>query len=388
MRFAPGVIEELARLEFTNVRELQGALNRLVAQQSLDGTLTPAAGARRDRRRRRASSRSAPRRVDRRRGSGRRRVLQLHLRHRHRPSRRTSSRGSVRVGETVAYWASEGYRTAVLERADVRSRRRPRTYEAVLRGYGHACRAAPPARDARSRRWTRRSRGTTMFRDPERLPEAAAFVERALTGAVPPQGPQAAFERRAFQDERVEPDGGARRRRGGREPGQRYNPLFIAGPSGIGQDAPAQRDRERARAVAATAPARVACVGAQLFIDELIAALQEGQIERFRARYRAADVAAHRRRAVRGRQGADAGRALPRLQPLPLGGEAARPRERRAAQGDRRARGAAAVAVRGRPRGRCSRRPTARCARSSRALSRGSRARWTRRSCSISPNGR
>jgi chromosomal replication initiator protein len=35
---------------------------------------------------------------------------------------------------------------------------------------------------------------------------------------------------------------------------------------------------------------RVACVGAQLFIDELIAALQEGQIERFRARYRAADA--------------------------------------------------------------------------------------------------
>src|SRR6476620_6745739 len=40
--FAPGVIEELARLDFTSVRELQGAMNRLVAQQSLDGTLTPA----------------------------------------------------------------------------------------------------------------------------------------------------------------------------------------------------------------------------------------------------------------------------------------------------------------------------------------------------------
>jgi len=35
---------------------------------------------------------------------------------------------------------------------------------------------------------------------------------------------------------------------------------------------------------------RVACVGAQLFIDELIAALQDGTIERFRARYRAADA--------------------------------------------------------------------------------------------------
>src|SRR5215212_3273123 len=40
--FAPGVIEELARVDFANVRELQGAMNRLVAQQSLDGTLTPA----------------------------------------------------------------------------------------------------------------------------------------------------------------------------------------------------------------------------------------------------------------------------------------------------------------------------------------------------------
>src|SRR3954465_7666725 len=39
--FAPGVIEELARLDYTSVRELQGAMNRLVAQQSLDGTLTP-----------------------------------------------------------------------------------------------------------------------------------------------------------------------------------------------------------------------------------------------------------------------------------------------------------------------------------------------------------
>ncbi|PYP76357.1 MAG: hypothetical protein DMD35_18790, partial [Gemmatimonadetes bacterium] len=40
--FAPGVIEELARLDFASVRELQGAMTRLVAQQSLDGTLTPA----------------------------------------------------------------------------------------------------------------------------------------------------------------------------------------------------------------------------------------------------------------------------------------------------------------------------------------------------------
>jgi chromosomal replication initiator protein len=36
--------------------------------------------------------------------------------------------------------------------------------------------------------------------------------------------------------------------------------------------------------------ARVACVSAQQFIEELIAALQDGTIERFRARYKAADA--------------------------------------------------------------------------------------------------
>src|SRR5688500_3078275 len=37
VRFQGGVLEELARLEFRNVRELQGALNRLIAAQTLGG---------------------------------------------------------------------------------------------------------------------------------------------------------------------------------------------------------------------------------------------------------------------------------------------------------------------------------------------------------------
>ncbi|HJU65098.1 MAG TPA: DnaA/Hda family protein, partial [Gemmatimonadaceae bacterium] len=35
LQFAPGVVEEVARLPFSNVRELQGALNRLIASQTL-----------------------------------------------------------------------------------------------------------------------------------------------------------------------------------------------------------------------------------------------------------------------------------------------------------------------------------------------------------------
>jgi chromosomal replication initiator protein len=73
------------------------------------------------------------------------------------------------------------------------------------------------------------------------------------------------------------------------EPGNRYNPLFLAGPSGVGKTHLLNAiGNELARRGGANC--RVACVGAQLFIDELIAALQDGTIERFRARYRAADA--------------------------------------------------------------------------------------------------
>jgi chromosomal replication initiator protein len=285
--FAPGVIEELARLDFTSVRELQGAMNRLVAQQSLDGTLTPAQvrsvlG---------VATAPAPRAEP-----------------EPEPEPVSAPAGheffsfvtniattvaaqiepwKVRVGETVAYWAGEGYRTAALERL-MAEPVAPPNYEAVLRGYGHAVEQLRQL-EAKVTTVDPSLGGDEVFRDPERLGEAAAFVERALTGAVPPQGPQSAFERRAFQESASNQMAVRAADAVIAEPGQRYNPLFIAGPSGTGKTHLLNAiGNELARRGGGTA--RVACVGAQLFIDELIAALQEGQIERFRARYRAADA--------------------------------------------------------------------------------------------------
>jgi chromosomal replication initiator protein len=193
----------------------------------------------------------------------------------------------VRVGETVAYWAGEGYRTAVRERL-MAEPVAPPNYEALLRGFGHAVEQLRQL-EAKVSTVDPSLGGDELFRDPERLPEAAAFVERALTGAVPPQGPQAAFERRAFQESPSNQMAVRAADAVVAEPGQRYNPLFIAGPSGTGKTHLLNAiGNELARRGNGTS--RVACVGAQLFIDELIAALQEGQIERFRARYRAADA--------------------------------------------------------------------------------------------------
>jgi chromosomal replication initiation ATPase DnaA len=286
--FAPGVIEELARLEFTSVRELHGAMNRLVAQQSLDGMLTPAqvravlgigtAPAE-------AVAEPAP---------------ELE------PVAVAASASEffsfvtdiattvaaqnepwkVRVGESVAYWAGEGYRTAALERM-MAEREAPPNYEALLRGYGHAVEQLRQL-EAKVTTVDASLGGDELFRDPERLLEAVAFVERALTGAVPPQGPQSAFERRAFQESASNQMAVRAADAVVAEPGRRYNPLFIAGPSGTGKTHLLNAiGNELARG---NATPRVACVGAQLFIDELIAALQDGQIERFRARYRAADA--------------------------------------------------------------------------------------------------
>src|SRR3954466_2964866 len=104
--FAPGVLEELARVDITNVRELQGAMNRLVAQQSLDGTLTPAQvravlGVADDA----APPVAAP--VD---------EFFSFITNIASAVAAHVEPWKVRVGEAAAYWTGEGYRATVLER--------------------------------------------------------------------------------------------------------------------------------------------------------------------------------------------------------------------------------------------------------------------------------
>jgi chromosomal replication initiation ATPase DnaA len=279
IKFAPGVIEELARVEFANIRELQGAMNRLSAHQALDGTMTPAqvrdiVGI----------PRPAP------------------------PPARTSLETDeffgfltdmasavaatlepwrVRVGEAIGFWGGEGYRTAALERL-MAERTPPPNYEALLRGYGQA---VEQLRELERQVTTVDPQlgGDERFRDPERLMEAMAFVENALAGAVPPGGPQPAFARTAFEESTSNQMAVRAADAVIAEPGHRYNPLFLVGPSGVGKTHLLNAIGNEL--CARLGPrGRVACVGAQTFTDELIAALQDETIERFRARYRSADA--------------------------------------------------------------------------------------------------
>ena len=270
LQFKDGMLEELARFDFQNVRELQGALNRLVAHQAL-GILPEPSPARA----------SGPiRSVNEFEGflTDVASAVQQHV-----------ESWKTRVRERAAFWAGQGYRTAVLERAldlpkepDVEGLLG--TFNAAVE---HLRKLEKAASDVDSRLGA-----DPVFRDPERLAEAEDLVEKALLGETPPEPPITTFVRDDF-------DVGASNQLAAHaadevtaNPGTKYNPLLVHGPSGVGKthllnaignglvESPAFGGRK----------VTVACVHAQKFIDELIASIQNGTVERWRTRYHNVDA--------------------------------------------------------------------------------------------------
>ena len=277
VKFWPGVIEELGRLEFRNVRELQGALNRLIAFQTLGGEqikpedvltvlgdLPEAKSASRD-------QASAPKVNE----------FQSFLTDIASAVAQHVESWKARVAEAIAYWTGEGYRTHQLERL-LQESAPPANWEAILRGFGATVERLK-ALEQQATDVDAALDGNEVFRDPERL------LDRALAGATPPPGPSSAFTRQGFEVSssnqlavRAADDIVA-------EPGKRYSPLFIHGPSGVGKTHLMNAIGNELVDGSGGASA-VACVSAQVFMDELIEAMQEGTVERWRARYRSADA--------------------------------------------------------------------------------------------------
>lgn len=262
-------LEALAQRGTRNVRELQGALNQWIARESMGGggaatPLTPLPGDV-------AATRSSTEFLSF--LSDVTQVVQQHM-----------ESWQVRLREVIAYWQGEGYRTTVLERA-LRLPEDP----GVPRLVAMYVEAVEHLRvlEADASRVDRALGGHELFRDPERLAEAEEFVERALSGEMPPGGPNPEFTRDGF-------DVGAANQLAVHaadavieQPGVRYNPLFVTGSSGVGKT---HLVHAIGNAIAAGSggTVAVACVHAQVLVDELIRAIQEGTVERWRSRYRAA----------------------------------------------------------------------------------------------------
>ena len=271
------VIEELAQIEFTNVRELQGALNRVIAQQQLGGPVktdqvrivlgepAPAWRAPTPAKERGGEYLSFLSEVT--------SVVAQHV-----------EAWRLRIGEAIAYWSGEGYRTAVLERA--LSLKQQPDIDGLLGMYTAAIERLR-ALETQATALDPALGGSDEFRDPEQVPAAEEIVRRAQVGEMPPAGPSSAFSRAGFE---VSPSNQLAVKAAdavAQEPGSRYNPLFLHGPSGVGKTHLANAIGNEIIEASGGAIA-VSFVTSQAFIDELIEALQDGSIERWRGRYRSA----------------------------------------------------------------------------------------------------
>jgi chromosomal replication initiator protein len=288
-----GVLEAVAKLPIDNVRELVGALNRLVAHQAAGERVSAeqvaallagqagASGSRREQTGETAPSRSA----------------EPPARSRPPPPAPADEFGDFlseisatlsqqieswrgKVAAAILRWSGEGYRTARLELLlEGELARDPeealREFEAdvrkleALRG---EVEAVAPALG-----------GSPVFRDPGDVAAAEALLEQAKDGADPPPAPSPLWR----LDSLVESAGNRVAVQAAQaviaQPAQKYNPLVLVGVSGVGKT---HLLHAIGNALLANGLRTVACVGAEEFTGELIEAIDRDGIAQWRKRYR------------------------------------------------------------------------------------------------------
>jgi chromosomal replication initiator protein len=298
--FADGVLEAVAGLSIDNVRELLGALNRMIAHQAVsDAPLTPeqarqliggTAGQRNggpaeesDAPVASVTSESEPdpsRAVPPSRRPAEHDEFSDFLSEIHATVALQVDAWRTLIGAAILRWQGEGYRTGRLEAlldADVA----PDPDQAVqgferdverLRGMeAEAAELAPELA------------GSPAFRDPADMAAAEALLLRARNGAVPPPAPspiwqladlvEGAGTRVALQAARVVAE----------EPGARYNPLVLVGGSGAGKT---HLLHAVGNLLAQRGVGPVACLSAPEFTAELIDAIDRDTVSAWRQRYR------------------------------------------------------------------------------------------------------
>lgn len=277
----PAVLEAIARLPIDNVRELAGALNRVIAQQAVaEGPLDaaqvralfgpPAAAAEGPD----AGAGAGPAPAD---------EFGDFLSEVSATLSRQVEGWRARIAEAMLRWEGEGYRVRRLEALLEGEVSDPsdalRRFEADVEAL-RACEADAAALDPSAG-------GDPAFRDPDALDAARAAVARVREGLVPPPAPSPHWR----LEDVVEVAGNEVALHAARavvaEPGRRYNPLVLAGPTGTGKT---HLLHGIGNALAAAPRAVVACLSAHDLVAELVEALEQGRVAAWQARYRRADA--------------------------------------------------------------------------------------------------
>jgi chromosomal replication initiator protein DnaA len=290
--FEEGVLRAVAEFEVPNVRELLGLLNKLVAYQAVsESPITPDAA---------AELLAGEGRTEVPRTTGPAPALMV-------PGEPVAERPEVRpdefadflsdvahtveeqveawrskLGKAIMRWEAEGYRTARLEQ--LLDQDMPIAVERVLRQYERDIEQLRSTQATMAKLDAERAEDP-IFYDPDRLDEVDELVQTALHEVGPPPGPSAAWALSSFvggESNKVAHNAAAAVVA---QPGTRYNPLVLAGPTGVGKT---HLLHAIGHELAAGPDAVVACLSAQQLIDELVAAIDSDRVDAWRTRYRRA----------------------------------------------------------------------------------------------------
>jgi chromosomal replication initiation ATPase DnaA len=298
--FAEGVLEAVAGLGIDNVRELLGALNRMIAHQAVsDAPLSPSEA------RELIGGTAVPRHA------GTVEELETPIAGQHveaepaqpaavPPYHRTAESDEfsdflseihatvaqqvdawrTQLGAAILRWQGEGYRTGRLE-ALLDSDVAPDPDQAI-QGFERDVERLR-AMELEAAELAPELAGSPAFRDPAELPAAEALLLRARNGAVPPPAPSPIWQladlvdgagtRVALEAARVVVQ----------EPGARYNPLVLVGGSGAGKT---HLLHAIGNLLARQCLGPVACLSAPEFTAELIDAIDRDAVSAWRQRYR------------------------------------------------------------------------------------------------------
>ncbi len=263
------VYQALARIAFTNVRELQGALNRLIAVQELEG--------------REVTLDEVPHLLGSAAERGRDEFGEF-------LADITGSVGAVvaeadrRIADAILAWEGEGFRTRRLDSALTGTVTAAQADEVVRRFEADVQRLTEIRRQILELDPDAREVEADVLRDPDRVAEAESLLGAVRERQSPPPAPPAGHAL-------AEIEGGASlavraARAVAQAPGRAYNPLYVLGPAGSG----------RSTVLVALANAlqddglTVAYMDGATFAEELIDALERSRLEAWRARYRRAQV--------------------------------------------------------------------------------------------------
>jgi chromosomal replication initiator protein len=281
-KFQPGVLETVAKVEYPNVRELMGALNRLIAFQAVNETPINEEAVRRVLGIRTAASAAAATATAAAPTAGSPDEFSQFLTDVTFTVGKAVEAWRARVTEAVLRWEGEGYRTGRLE--NLLAQDAPASVDEAIAAYVQDVERLKVL-EAEVAVLDPQAAGDKVFRDPDHVDAAAAVAAKVRDGAAPPPAPSGVFTLDSYfaGSSNEMALNGARDVIG--KPGKKYNPLVIVGRSGLGKT---HLLNAIGLELARKKNAIVACLSTQQFVDELIAAIDGNRIDWWRARYRRA----------------------------------------------------------------------------------------------------